>query len=168
MLCTDTVATVELQLETQKQSDAAEARRLQEEENTRAEEEMRKRKDEEMRQELAQAAAARERLEETRKLAEMEMAIMKTERDLRAQKQALIDQKQALIDAKKSAGINIDDVDDDDDDEHSDSAPEEQPVRFLFISVLPSILITLLLSIRKPERRRQGVSRKRLAKGCPK
>jgi hypothetical protein len=161
MLCTDTVATVELQLETQKQSDAAEARRLWEEENTRAEEEMRKRKDEEMRQELAQAAATREWLEETRKLAEMEMAIMKTERDLRAQ-------KQALIDANKSAGINIDDVDDDDDDEHSDSAPEEQPVRFLFISVLPSILITLLLSIRKPERRRQGVSRKRLAKGCPK
>jgi len=61
---------VELQLETQKQSDAAEARRLQEEANTRAEEEMQKCKEEEMHQELAQAAAAREWMEETRKLVE--------------------------------------------------------------------------------------------------
>jgi len=71
-----------------------------------------------MRQELAKAAAARERLEETRKLADTEMAIIQAERDLRAQ-------KQALINAKKSARINVDDVDD---DEQSDSAPDEQSV----------------------------------------
>ena len=164
-LCTNTVVTFEGQLESQKQSDAVEAKRREEEakaraeeEKARAEEEKRKCAEEELRQDLAQAAAARERLEEARKLADTEMAIMQAERDLRAQ-------KQAFIDAKRSAGINVDDVDD---DERSDSAPEEQPVRFIYILVLLSILITLILYIREPQRRRQCVRRKKLENGCPK
>ena len=156
-LCTDAVATVEAQLETQKQSDAAEARRIQEEAKARAEEEKRKREGEELRQQLAEAAAARERLEVTRKIAEEEMEIMRVERELRAK-------KAALTEAQKAAGMEVDDADDDDE---SDSAHEEHVVRCSFVFLLYSILITFNPSISRPQRRRRGIRRKRLTRRCP-
>jgi hypothetical protein len=148
-LCTDTVATVEAQLKSQKQSDVAEARSLQEEAKARAEEEMR--------QQLAEAAAARERSEMMGKTMEEEMDIIHIERQLQAK-------KAALTETQKAAGMDIDDADD---DEESDSAHEEQVVHYLFMFLLYSILITFNPSIRGPIRKSRCVRRKRLARRCP-
>jgi hypothetical protein len=68
---------------------------------------------------LAEAAAARERSEMTRKIVEEEMEIMHVERELRAK-------KAALTEVQKAARMEVDDADDDD---KSDSAHEEHVVR---------------------------------------
>ncbi|KIM76563.1 hypothetical protein PILCRDRAFT_12622 [Piloderma croceum F 1598] len=114
-LCSDTVATIKGQLDTQKQSDAAEARKREEEAKARAEEEWVRREEEESQRKLVQIAAAREKLERTTKIADEQMAIIRAERELEAK-------KQALSEAQKAAGMDVDDADD---NEGSDSAPEE-------------------------------------------
>jgi hypothetical protein len=64
-LCSDTVATIKGQLDTQKQSDVAEARKCEEEAKMKAEDARLKGEEEERQQKLAQIAAAREKLERT-------------------------------------------------------------------------------------------------------
>ena len=105
---------------------------------------MRKRKEEEMRHQLAEAAAARERSEMARKIAEEEMDIIHVEHELRAK-------KAALNEMQKAAGSDIDDADD---NGESDSAHEEQVVCYPFVFLLYSILITFNPSIRGPQRKR--------------
>jgi hypothetical protein len=77
---------------------------------------------------LAEAAAARERLEMTRKIAEEEMEIMRVERELRAKKAALTEVQKAagMTETQNAAGMEVNDADDDDE---SDSAHEEHLVR---------------------------------------
>ena len=88
-----------------------------EEEWKKVEEERSRLEEEQKARELMEAAAAQERLAMMRKLAEDELAIMITERELRAT-------RLSLSEAQKVAS-NIDD----DDDEGSESAPEEPKVR---------------------------------------
>ena len=92
----------------------------------RAEEERLKREEEEKRQKLAEMVAVREKLERTVKIADEQMAILRAERELEAK-------KQALSEAQKAAGMDVDDADDND---GSDSAPEEQVVRYPFLFLL--------------------------------
>lgn len=125
-LCTDAVATIEAQLDTQQQSDAAEARRLEEEAKERAENERLNREEEERQQQLARIAANTEKLERTTKIADEQLAIIRAERELEAK-------KKALIEAQKAAGMDVDDADD---DQGSDSAPEEQVERHSFMSIV--------------------------------
>ena len=114
-----TVATIETKLEAQKESDAAEVIRLEQEEAKRKANEEREKREEERRQEDERLAEARERLEKTKKMAEEQMAIIRIERELEAK-------KQAYSDAQRAAGIDVDDACE---DEGSDSSPEDQPVR---------------------------------------
>jgi hypothetical protein len=138
-LCAGAVATIEAQLDAQKQSDAAEAIRLEAEEVQRKAEEERQEREEQRRREDEKLAEARARLEQTRKMAEEQMDIIRIQRELEAK-------KQAYLDAQRAAGI---DVDDGDDDDGSDSAPENQQVRSHFIYSLYTILITFHYSIRR-------------------
>jgi len=119
-LCAGAVATIETKLEAQKASDAAEVRRLEQEEAKRKAEEEKEKRKEERRQEDERLAEARERLEKMKKMAEEQMAIIRIERELEAK-------KQAYSDVQKATGINVDDAGD---DEGSDSAPEDQPVLY--------------------------------------
>jgi hypothetical protein len=145
-LCTDAVTTIKSKLKAQKQSDAAEVRRLEEKMKRRAEEEAKSRADDNRRKhgeerlwkDMAELAAARQQLEEMKRIAEQEMAIILAKHDLKAK-------QKDLNDTQRSAGIEVDDTDDDD---RSDSAPEDQQVRFLFVFSLHSILILLHTSIR--------------------
>ena len=100
----DAVATVEAQLKMQKQSDVAEARRIQEEAKARAEEEKWKREEEGLRQQLVEAAATREQSEMTRKIVEEEMEIMHVERELRAKKAALSETQKQPIQSLSTLG----------------------------------------------------------------
>ena len=153
-LCAATVATIKGKLEAQKQSDAAKAKRLKEEEARCKADEEREQREEERRQEDAKLAEARERAEKVKKMAEEQMDILRIERELQAK-------KQAYSDAQKAARI----VDDAGDDEGSDSAPEDHSVRYSFIYCLYSILITLHSSIRGPQSRQRHVRRESLVKG---
>jgi hypothetical protein len=81
---------------------------------------------------------AREQLAETLRIANQQMAIILAKHNLEAK-------QRALSDVQRSATIQINDADD---DNHSDSAPEEQQVCFLFMFSLHSILISLHTSIR--------------------
>jgi hypothetical protein len=110
----NTVAAVKGQLDQQKESNAVEAKRREEEEQKKVEEERSRLEEEQKAKELVDAAAARERLAMTQKLAEDELAVMLTERELRAK-------RLALSDTQKAAG-NVDN--NNDDDEGSESAPE--------------------------------------------
>jgi hypothetical protein len=136
-LCSGAVATIKGQLEAQKESDAAEARRLEAEAVKRKAEEERQEREEQRRREDEKLAEARARLEQTKKMAEEQMEILRIQRELEAK-------KQAYSDAQKAAGIDVDDGDDD----GSDSAPENQQVRDHIIYSLYAILITLHYSIR--------------------
>jgi len=155
-LCTNSVATIETQLENQKESDAVEAKKREEEEEHRREEERQRLKEEEQRKQQAQLDAARERLEWTRKIADEQLAIVAAERELEAK-------KRALSEAQKAAG---NDEDDDDDDEGSESGAEEQPVRLFIMLSLYFILITIRDYIRGLRRRNLSVSKRKLEKGC--
>jgi hypothetical protein len=108
-------------------------------------------------------AVARERLAETSRIAEQQMAIIAAKRDLEAKEKALSDAQRSARIEEKSAAIEVDDADDDD---RSNSAPEEQQVRFSFVFSLQSILNSLHTSIRRLRRRRRCVRKKSLAKGC--
>jgi hypothetical protein len=104
-----------LKVEAQKQSDAIEVMRL-EEEKSRALDERLKRGAEGLLWDREKLAVARERLAETSRIAEQQMAIIAAKRDPKAK-------EKALSDAQRSAAIEVNDADDDD---RSDSAPEEQ------------------------------------------
>jgi len=144
-----TVATIEMKLEAQQHSDAAEAKRLEAEEaKCKAEEEEAKRKaeereqrEEEKRQEdmkLAEVAALN-----LAKMVEEQQDIIRIELELEVK-------RQAYSDAQKGTGINVDDAGDDD---SSDSAPENKLVHYSFTYSLYSILITLYSSVRGPQSR---------------
>jgi hypothetical protein len=109
----NTIANIGSQLERQKESDVAKAKRL-EEERHRLEEE-------EKRQEIAQVVAAQEKLERTQKMAEEQMAIFVAKHELEAK-------KQALSEAQKAASNN--EEDDDDNNQGSKSTAEEQQVHW--------------------------------------
>jgi hypothetical protein len=130
--------------------------RLEAEEAKRKAQEERQQREEERRREDERLAEASARLEQTRRLAAEEMDILRIQRELEAK-------KQAYSDAQRAAAIDVDDAGDED---GSDSAPEDQPVRYPFIYSLYCILITLHLSIRGPPSRTRHVRRKRLADGC--
>jgi 1,4-alpha-glucan branching enzyme len=121
--CAYTVIDVEKQLDEQKESDAAEVRRQEEE----------KRQKEQMGW-LAAEQEEKDRLDRVRKMAEEREAIAAAERDLEAKKEALcITQKAADMD-----GDDEDDEDDDDegsDDQGSESAAEEAQVRDPLFSI---------------------------------
>ena len=125
-------------MEAQKESDAAKARRLEAEAVKRKAEEERQEREEQRRREDEKLAEARARLEQTKKMAEEQMEILRIQCELEAK-------KQAYSDAQKAAGI---DVDNGDDDDGSDSAPENQQVRDYIIYSLYAILITLHYCIR--------------------
>ena len=121
--CAYTVIDVEKHLDEQKESDAAEVRRQEEE----------KRQKEQMAR-LAAEQEEKDRLDRVRKMAEEREAIAAAERDLEAKKEALhITQKAADMD-----GDDEDDEDDDDegsDDQGSESAAEEAQVRDPLFSI---------------------------------
>jgi hypothetical protein len=94
--------------------------------------------------------------DQTRKMAEEQMEIIRIQHELEAK-------KQAYSDAQKATRIDVDDAGDDD---GSDSAAENQPVSYPFIYSLYSVLITLHSSIRGPQSRTRHVGRKTLANGC--
>jgi hypothetical protein len=75
-----------------------------------------------LRQDREKLAVAREWLAEMLRIAEQQMAIILAKCDLEAK-------QKALSDAQRSATIEVNDADDND---RSDSAPEEQQVRFFF------------------------------------
>jgi hypothetical protein len=115
--------------------------RLEAEETERKAQEERQQREERRRQEDAKLAAVSARLEQTRKMAEEQQDIIRIQHELEAK-------KQAYSDAQKAAGIDVADAGDDD---GSDSAPENQPVRYHSICSLYSILIKLHSSIPKAE-----------------
>jgi hypothetical protein len=153
----DAITTIESKVEAQKQFNAAEARRLEEEAKSRALDERLKCGAEGLLQDRAKLAVARERLAETSKIAEQQMAIIVAKRDLKAKQKALSDAQRSAAIEEKSATIEVDDADDDD---RSDSAPEEQQVRSSFVFSLHSILNSLHTSIRGLRRRRRCVRKK--------
>ena len=124
--CAYTVIDVEKHLDEQKESDATEVRRQEEE----------KRQKEQMAQ-LAAEQKEKDRLDRVRKMAEEREAIAAAERDLEAKKEALhITQKAADMDSDDED--DEDDEDDDDegsDDQGSESAAEEAQVRDPLFSI---------------------------------
>jgi hypothetical protein len=91
-----------------------------------------------LRQDREKLAVAREWLAEMLRIAKQQMAIILAKCDLEAK-------QKALSDAQRSATIEVNDADDND---RSDSAPEEQQVRFSFVFSLHSILNSLHTFIR--------------------
>ena len=88
------------------------------------------------------------------------MAIIAAKRDLEAKEKALSDAQRSAAIEEKSAAIEVDDVNDDD---CSNSAPEEQQVRFSLMFSLQSILNSLHTSIRRLRRKEDDASERRVS-----
>jgi hypothetical protein len=96
-------------------------------------------------QDREKLAVAREWLAEMLRIAKQQMAIILAKCDLEAKQKALSDAQRSATIEEWSATIEVNDADDND---RSDSAPEEQQVRFSFVFSLHSILNSLHTFIR--------------------